>query len=142
MASKAPRDTLEPQTDLKAISAKRDERVVNGSSERTTVFSLAHGFKNVTMRLRRAKKSIIEVAESEECKVPRNLKPCNLKRGERIHIVFVSAMWYREPNTEVHFQKLSKDTTFRTPEYFLSKKKRNFPLLQAISFGLCGVSEG
>lgn len=49
----------------------------------------------------RAHRSIIKIEEDQSCSVPRPLKPCRLPAGERIHVVFVSAMWNREAHTKV-----------------------------------------
>lgn len=52
----------------------------------------------------RSHRSIIKIEEDRSCSLPRPLKPCRLPAGERIHVIFVSAMWNREAHTKVrHF---------------------------------------
>lgn len=61
-----------------------------------------------------ALRSIIEVTDSETCKLPRELAPCRLREGERIHLVFVSAMWDREPFTQDETAYILRSILFQT----------------------------
>eukprot|EP00271_Cylindrocystis_brebissonii_P004939 TRINITY_DN16896_c0_g1_i1.p1 TRINITY_DN16896_c0_g1~~TRINITY_DN16896_c0_g1_i1.p1 ORF type:complete len:608 (-),score=56.47 TRINITY_DN16896_c0_g1_i1:670-2493(-) len=60
------------------------------------------------------KQSIIAVGESPECKVPRPRQLCKLKPRERIHLVVVSAMWYREPFTQEETHNMLRSVISQT----------------------------
>ncbi|CAI5961138.1 unnamed protein product [Closterium sp. NIES-65] len=57
---------------------------------------------------------IVEVAEADACAVPRPVVPCRLPKGQRVELVFVSAMWEREAQTKDETETMLKSLLYGT----------------------------
>ncbi|GJP53895.1 hypothetical protein CLOM_g13012 [Closterium sp. NIES-68] len=57
---------------------------------------------------------IVEVAEADACAVPRPVVACRLPKGQRVELVFVSAMWEREAQTKDETESMLKSLLYGT----------------------------